>query len=130
MEETLSITEEEIKRYYVLHEQKKEMEQELNQLKKKFHHYLDNTTGKDRKGDIQRGNYQVLRQIRSAIKYTPEQTVQKLEELQLSDFVITEKRPDTEKLDAAIKLGLVDEAAFEDCKNTKVTQAIVVKEGK
>lgn len=130
MNEAIGVTEEEIKRFYVLHDQKKEIEQELHQLKKKFHQFLDGSIGKERKGEIIRGDYQVHRQIRSSSNYMPEVTVQKLDDLNLSDFIITEKRPDTEKLEAAIKLGFVDAATFEDCKNTKVTQAIVVKEVK
>lgn len=127
MENTVAISEEEVKRYYILQQEKKEMEHEMKQLKKKFHHFLDESAGKNKRGEIHRGDYCIQRQIRTSIYYTPEITVSKLEEMQLSDFVITEKRPDTEKLEAAIRLGLVNEEDFADCKDTKITQAIVVR---
>ncbi|MFD2043526.1 hypothetical protein ACFSTA_03965 [Ornithinibacillus salinisoli] len=128
MEETLSITEEEIKRYFELNKQKKDIEQEMNYLKKRFHELLDDSFGKEKKGEIQRGNYKVQRQIRSAIRYDDEHTIEKLEELNLNDFIEEVRRPDTEKLESAIKLGLVEEKEFADCKKSKLTQTIVVKE--
>lgn len=128
MEETRSITEEDIKRYYELNLQKKKIEQEMNYFKKKFHQHLDDTYGKENKGEIQRGNYKLQRQIRSSIRYDEENTVKKLEELNLNDFVMEVKQPDTEKLESAIKLGLVESKEFTDCKKTKTTQTIVVKE--
>jgi hypothetical protein len=123
---SVSITEEELKKYFELNKQKKEIEQEMNQLKKQLHQFLDHSFGKDQKGEIERGNYKAQRQVRSSTSYNDENTIQKLEELNLEDFIV--KRPDIEKIEAAIKLGLVEEKAFEECKITKLTQAIVVKE--
>ncbi|MEN2767004.1 hypothetical protein [Ornithinibacillus xuwenensis] len=128
MEKALSITEEEIKRYYELNKQKKEIEQEMNHLKKKFHELLDTSFGKQEKGEIQRGNYKLQRQIRTAISYDEAGTVGKLDELNLSEFIIEKRTPDTEKLESAIKLGLVEENEFKELKKSKVTQTIVVKE--
>lgn len=123
-----TITENELKRYFDLNKQKKEIEQEMNHLKKLFHQFLDHSFGKEQKGEILRGNYKAQRQIRSSVNYHDEETVQKLEELNLKEFIL--KRPDIEKIEAAVKVGLVDEKSFEDCKDTKFTQAIVVKESK
>ncbi|MFD1039637.1 hypothetical protein ACFQ3N_14705 [Virgibacillus byunsanensis] len=128
MGESLAVTEEEIKKYYELSKQKKEVEQELNHLKNKFHQFLDESIGKNQKGEIHRGNYKVQRQIRSSTSYHDEETVKTLEELNLADFIITLKRPDTDKLKSAFKLGLVEEEAFEHCTKTKLTQALVTKE--
>ncbi|AIF44861.1 hypothetical protein X953_18410 [Virgibacillus sp. SK37] len=122
------MSEADLERYYILSKQKKEIEQEMKQLKKDFNLYLDDSIGKNQKGEIACGNYKVQRQIRAAIGYNQELTVQKLEELNLNDFIIVEKLPDTDKLEAAIKIGLVEESAFTECKTNKTTTAIVVKE--
>lgn len=123
---SVSITEEELKKFYELNKQKKVIEQEMNRLKKHFHQFLDDLIGKEQKGEFQLGNYKVQRQIRSSTNYHEENTVLKLEELNLLEFIV--KRPDTEKIEAAIKVGLIEETAFEECKETKLTQALVVKE--
>jgi uncharacterized Zn finger protein len=128
MNKQIEITKEDLERYYTLRQQKTEMEKEMNQLKKKIHHYFDEHAGEKQKGSVTLGSYQASRQIRSSVQYDKKETIEKLEELNLKDFIIVEKTPDTEKLEAAIKLGLVEKEPFEDCKNTKLTQAIVVKE--
>lgn len=128
MNNTEIVSEEDVKRYDILNKQKKELEQEMNRLKKKFHTYLDEELGKDKAGEISRGHYELKRQIRSSIAYETDLTIKKLEEANLQDFVLIEKKPDTEKLEAAIKLGLVEKEIFEECKKIKSTQAIVVKE--
>lgn len=122
------ITENELQRYHDLNRQKKEIEHEMNQMKKQFHAMLDDTFGKLQKGEIQYGGYKLQRQIRTSISYHDEDTVQKLENLNLGDFIVVKKRPDTEKLEAAIELGLVEEKEFSDCKRKKQTQTIVVRE--
>ncbi len=81
---------------------------------------------KKQKGEVRHGKYKVQRVIRSKVQYDEEKTVEKLEELNLADFLV--KRPDTEKLEAAIKVDLVKEKDFEGCKTNKLTQAISVKE--
>ncbi|WP_163970233.1 hypothetical protein [Oceanobacillus halotolerans] len=128
MADAVTITEKDIERYYELNKLQKEVKQEMNVLKKKFNEFLDDTVGKDQKGEIERGNLKVQRQIRSSTTYKDKPTVEKLEGLNLNEFIVVEKRPDTDKLESAIKLGFVEEGAFEDCKQTKVTKAIVVKE--
>ncbi|WP_106496420.1 hypothetical protein [Lentibacillus sp. Marseille-P4043] len=128
MDGSLIISEDDLKRYVELNDQKKQIDQEMKQLKNKFHQLLDDSIGKEEKGELERGRYKLQRQVRSQIRYHDETTVAKLEELNLEDCIVLVKRPDPDKLEAAIKLGMVDEAEFGDCKRTKVTQAIVVKE--
>ncbi|WP_188454827.1 hypothetical protein [Virgibacillus oceani] len=128
MEASLAITEEELQRYFELNKLKKEIEEEIKKFKTKFHNHFDDLIGKEQKGEIQRGNYKLQRQIRTSVNYEDNSTVEKLEELNLGDFIIVAKRPDADKLKAAFKLGLVEESIFEECKKEKLTQAIVVKE--
>ncbi|APC49957.1 hypothetical protein BME96_17895 [Virgibacillus halodenitrificans] len=128
MGSSVRISEADLERYYILSKQKKEIEQEMKQLKKDFNLNLDDSIGKDQKGEVTCGSYKLQRQVRTAVGYNQELTVQKLEQLNLHDFIIVEKLPDTEKLEAAIKIGLVEETAFTPCKTNKTTTAIVVKE--
>lgn len=121
------ITEEALDHFYHLHAQKKEMERELNTMRKSFHLLFDQHVGKNQKGELQRGRYKIQRSIRKATSYDPEPTVKRLEELQLEDLVILEKRPDTDKLAAAFEIGLVDQKEFADCKSERQTQSIVVR---
>ncbi|WP_052345722.1 hypothetical protein [Paucisalibacillus sp. EB02] len=128
MGKVLSITEEEMKRYVELNMYKKEIEQEMNELKKRFHEALDLSFGKQNKGEIRQGNYKLQRQIRSAVSYDDAGTVKQLEQLNLKEFIIETKIPDTEKLESALNLGLVEEEDFKEYKKVRVTQSIIVKE--
>ncbi|WP_096271824.1 hypothetical protein [Paucisalibacillus globulus] len=128
MDKVLAITEEEMKRYVDLNKRKKEIEIEMNDLKKKFHEALDSSFGKQSKGEIRQGNYKLQRQIRSAVSYDDAGTVEQLEQLNLKEFIIETKIPDTEKLESALKLGLVEEEDFKEHKKVRVTQSIIVKE--
>lgn len=122
-----TITEADLKRFYELTKQKREIEREIEQLKRHFHLVFDKTVGENEKANMTCGLYHIQRQIRQTTRYHPERTVQKLEDLQLSDFIDIIKQPNTNKLTAAIRLGLVDEHAFDDCRETKLTQAITVR---
>jgi hypothetical protein len=122
----VKIDEDYLERYYELNKQKKSIEKEMNELKQVFHQYLDNTMGKQRKGEISWGKYKLQRQIRTSTTYIEQKTVQKLEELNFEECIILVKRPDVEKLEAAIKLGLIDGNEFNECKEEKLTQAIVI----
>jgi uncharacterized Zn finger protein len=128
MNKQVAVTADDLERYFTLRKQKTEMEKEINELKKKIHDYFDEHAGEKQKGSVTLGNYQASRQIRSSVLYDKVETVEKLQELNLKDFIIVEKKPDTEKLEAAMKIGLVEKDVFEECKNTKLTQAIVVRE--
>ncbi|MEQ6377068.1 hypothetical protein RZN25_09575 [Bacillaceae bacterium S4-13-56] len=128
VDESFALSEDTLRKYYELNNQKKELEKEMNQIKKEIHHYLDETFGKEQKGEVKLGKYKAQRTIKSSINYDQEKTVQKLEELNLKDFILLVKRPDTEKLEAAMKIDLVKEDEFKDCKTDRKTQAIIVKE--
>ncbi|WP_233269556.1 hypothetical protein [Alteribacillus sp. YIM 98480] len=128
VEESFELTEETLKKYYELNIQKKRLEKEMNRIKKQIHNYLDDTLGKEQKGELKRGKYKAQRVIRSSITYDEEKTIKKLEELNLEDFILQVKRPDTEKLEAAMTIDLVEEKDFVDCKTNKLSQAITVKE--
>ncbi|WP_408004840.1 hypothetical protein [Radiobacillus kanasensis] len=128
VEESFELTEELLKKYCDLNIQKKELEKEMNQIKKQIHNYLDDTFGKEQKGEVKLGKYKAQRIIRSSVHYDEEKTVQKLEELNLEDFILLVKQPDTKKLESAMKIDLVDEEEFVDCKTNKLSQAITVKE--
>ncbi len=117
-----------MKRYVELNMYKKEIEQEMNELKKRFHEALDLSFGKQNKGEIRQGNYKLQRQIRSAVSYDDAGTVKQLEQLNLKEFIIETKIPDTEKLESALNLGLVEEEDFKEYKKVRVTQSIIVKE--
>lgn len=123
-----TITENKLKRYHELNHMKKEIEKEMKQLKQVFHHSLDAELGEGAKGEITKGNFTLQRQIRTSINYIDEKTVQTLEALNLKDCIIIEKKPDIEKLEAAIKLGIINPEDFTHCKEEKIRQAIVVKE--
>jgi hypothetical protein len=124
----LSITEEELKRYFELNKMQKEIKQEMDHLKRKFHDIFDASFGKEAKGEIERGNYKLQRQIRVTTSYQDEAAVKKLDEMNLQDFIIVTRTADKDKLESAFKLGLVEEDEFKDCLNTKLTQYITVKE--
>ncbi|SFL59339.1 hypothetical protein SAMN04487943_102364 [Gracilibacillus orientalis] len=128
MEQSFELSEDILKKYYELNIEKKELEKEMNQIKKQIHHYLDETFGKEQKGEVKQGKYKAQRVIRSSVYYDDEMTVQKLEELNLEDFILLVKQPDTEKLEAAMRIDLVKEEEFENCKTNKQSQAITVKE--
>jgi hypothetical protein len=121
------INEELVTRYYQLNQQAKEIDNELKDLKQKFHDYFDTTLGKDSKGESVVGDFMVQRQIRKSESLHEEHTVKVLEELNLAECIQTIQRPDQKKIDAAIALGLLNERDIESCIIRKVSQAIVVK---
>lgn len=121
------ITEQTIARFHELTEKKKEVEEELNYLKRQFHQYFDDQVGVNRKGEITEGAYKLQRQIRKSVKFDEKTTVEKLEALQLNDLIKVIKKPDDEKIRAAMELGLVPKEQIEDCQITSFTKALVVK---
>jgi len=127
VDEHLQISEEDVKTYYQLQEQKKEIDKQIKQFHEKFHRYFDTIAGEYQKGEIQIGEYKVQRQIRQSTVYEEEKTVQLLEQLQLHDLIQIIKKPDEEKIESAIALGLIDRRQMEECKKVKKTKAIVVK---
>lgn len=121
------ITEDKVQKYYELHQQYKEIEKELNQLKKEIHASLDHVFGENNKGSVEIGDKQIQRQIRITVHYDQEKTVQRLEELQLLDCIETVRKPNVQKIEAALTLGLLTEDSLTDCKELKRTPAIVVR---
>jgi hypothetical protein len=121
------VNEEMLNRYHELNQQKKDIDNEMAELKKVFHHYFDATVGQKENGESIVGNFMLQRQIRGSESLDEDRTVQLLEELNLTDCIETVKRPDRQKIDAAVTLGLLAETDLEDCIIKKVTQAIIVK---
>lgn len=111
--------------YHELNLKKKEIETELNELKKVFNQYFDMAVGKDTRGDMTIGDYKLQRQVRVTEKYEEEDTVNRLEELNLLDLI--QKKPDEEKIKAALNLGLLNVTDLEGCIKTSSSQAIYVK---
>lgn len=127
VDEQMQISEEDVKTYYQLQEQKKEIDKQIKQFHEKFHRYFDKVAGEYQKGEIQIGEYKVQRQIRQSTVYEEEKTVQLLEQLQLHDLIQIIKKPDVEKIESAIALGLIDRKQIDGCQKVKKTKAIVVK---
>lgn len=127
VDEHTQISEEDVKTYYELQEQKKEIDKQIKHFHEKFHRYFDKIAGEYQKGEIQIGEYKVQRQIRQSTVYEDEKTVELLEQLQLQDLIQIIKKPDEEKIESAITLGLIDRKKLDDCKRVKKTKAIIVK---
>ena len=122
------ITTDMIARYQELMKQKKEIDNEMDHLKKIFHVYFDRLVGVNQKGEIIHEGMKLQRQIRKTEKYNETSTVQKLEALCLHDLIQNIKKPDTEKISAAIALGLLKEADLHECKEISYAKVISVKD--
>ncbi|WP_202080553.1 host-nuclease inhibitor Gam family protein [Caldalkalibacillus salinus] len=125
---SLSLTEDKCSRYIALQAEMKRLEGELSQLKKEIHHYFDQTQGEGHRGERQIGSYKITRQIRVSKQYDKAKTVNRLEELQLTDCIDVERKPNAEKIEAAISLGLMSADKIKDCISEKKTKAIQVKQ--
>lgn len=121
------ITKDMVIKYNLLSERKKELEKELDELKKTFHIYFDNLVGKNVKGEITVHNYKLQRQIRNTQKFNEVETVKRLEELNMKDLIRVVKKPDEEKINAAMNLNFLNEDDLKGCVVTSSSQAIVVK---
>ncbi|MBT2757276.1 hypothetical protein AB1K84_09635 [Mesobacillus foraminis] len=119
------ITREMLAHYLELNRKKKEVESEIEQLKTAFNEYFDQSVGKNTKGEMVMREYKLQRQIRKTEKFQQEKTVQKLEELNLTELI--QKRPDEGKIKSAIDLGLIKEEDLQDCRTVSSSQAIYVK---
>ncbi|AXI10477.1 hypothetical protein CV093_17970 [Oceanobacillus sp. 143] len=122
------ITAEMIARYYDLNKLKKEIDSEMSQLKKQFHAYFDEQVGVNTKGEITNNGFKLQRQIRKVEKFVDDLTVTRLEELNMDELIYVEKKPDDEKINAAISLGLLNEEDISDCRMSSFSGAISVKE--
>ncbi|MGC4376941.1 hypothetical protein WD019_08385 [Fictibacillus sp. Mic-4] len=121
------ITNEMVSRFHELSVQAKEIEGELKELKKRFNAYFDQTVGENSKGELCIGDFKLQRQIRKTENYHETKTVQKLEELNLTDCIRIVKQPDKEKIDAALTLGIIPESVLNDCLVQKFAHVVVVK---
>lgn len=119
------ITREMLANYDELNRRKKEIEIQLDELKKAFNQYFDMAFGKNVKGELVIDDFKLQRQIRITEKYEQEATVHRLEELNLMDLI--QKKPDESKIKSAINLGLLKDEDLAGCKIINTSQAIYVK---
>ncbi|RZT23495.1 hypothetical protein [Fictibacillus sp. BK138] len=122
-----TISEDLVIKYNTLSAKKKELEKELDELKKVFHIYFDNLVGPNEKGEVTVNNYKLQRQIRKSEKFNDEKTVHRLTELNMTDLIHHVPKPDEEKVKSALTLGLIKEEDLEGCLLKSASQAIVVK---
>ncbi|MED4401907.1 host-nuclease inhibitor Gam family protein [Metabacillus fastidiosus] len=122
------LTEEMVIRYQQLIEQNKQLEEEISELKREFHQFFNEQYGEEKKGEVKLGNYKIQRQIRKSETLLEDKTVEMLENLKLTDCILTVKKPDKEKIAAAVTLGAISTQSIEECLIRKTTQAIVVRE--
>ncbi len=121
-----TVTAEMIERYYECNKQKKEIENQMEELKQLFHLYFDKSFGEEKKAEVVMGGYKLQRQVRKSEKFSDE-TVQKLEALRMHELIKTVKKPDDAKIKAAIQLNLIKEEELEGCLVTSSSMAISVK---
>ncbi|RUQ31157.1 hypothetical protein ELQ35_05900 [Peribacillus cavernae] len=120
------ITKEMLAQYIELNRRKKEIETQLDELKKVFNQYFDLSVGKNLKGDVTISDYKLQRQIRKTEKFEQEITVKRLEELNMMDLI--QKKPDEIKIKSALNLGLINEKDLDGCVISNTSQAIYVKQ--
>ncbi|WP_235991642.1 hypothetical protein [Metabacillus schmidteae] len=125
MANKIVITREILAHYLELQHKKKEVETEIDEWKRAFNEYFDLSVGKNAKAEMILRDYKLQRQIRNTEKFKQQQTVKRLEELNLLDLI--EKKPDEGKIKSAIQLGLLKEEDLEGCKTVNTSQAIYVK---
>lgn len=121
------ITELMLNEYYDLSQKKKNIENQMEQLQKVFHGFLDHQFGENEKGEFVINNLKLERIIRKKEKFNDAETVSKLEELKLTDLVQVIKKPDGDKIKSAINLGLLNEKDLDGCISIHSSQAIYVK---
>ncbi|PGL70605.1 hypothetical protein [Bacillus sp. AFS055030] len=121
------ITEPMLNKYYDLSQKKKDIENQLEELQKIFHGYFDHQVGTNEKGELIINNLKLERIIRKKEKFNEEKTINKLEELNLSDLIQVVKKPDGDKIKSALNLGLLKEKDLDGCISVNSSQAIYVK---
>lgn len=127
---TIEITKEMLSEYEDLNELKKDIEKKLELLKKTFHFYFDESFGENEKGEVTIDGYKLQRQVRKVEKFDDAKTIDRLETLNLVDLIKVIKRPDEEKIKAALNLGLLTNEDLEGCVSTHASGAIYVKSQK
>ena len=119
------ITREMLQRFEQLNFEKKQIDKQLDDLKKVFNDFFDISVGENIKGEITIEDYKIQRQIRKMEKFEQEKTIQRLEELKMNDLI--QKKPDEGKIKSALNLGLLKENDIKDCFSINTTKAIYVK---
>jgi hypothetical protein len=122
------ITKEMLCEYADLLELKKDIEKKLELLKKSFHLYFDECVGVNEKGELSIDGYKLQRQIRKVERFDDIKTVDLLESLNMTDLIKVIKKPDEEKVRAAINLGFLKEEDLNDCLSIHSSGAIVVRQ--
>ncbi|MBU8880403.1 hypothetical protein BGM26_15730 [Bacillus sp. FJAT-29790] len=119
------VTKEMLAHYIELNRKKKGIETQLDELKKVINLYFDMSVGHNVRGEITLSDYKLQRQVRKIEKYEQEETVKRLEELNLMDLI--QKRPDERKIKSALDLGLLKDEDLAGCRIINTSQAIYVK---
>lgn len=124
------ITREMLCEYEDLLELKKDIEKKLDTLKKSFHLFFDEQVGVNEKGEVSIEGYKLQRQIRKVEKFDEAKTVDRLESLNMADLIQIIKKPDEEKVKAAINLGFLKDEDLEGCVSVHASGAIFVRQEK
>ncbi|WP_077213489.1 hypothetical protein [Bacillus dakarensis] len=119
------ITKEMLQRFEQLNLQKKKIDKQLNDMKKVFNDFFDQSVGENIKGEFTIEEYQIQRQVRKTEKFEQEKTIKRLEDLNMMDLI--QKRPDEDKIKSALNLGLLKEEDIKGCLSINTTKAIYVK---
>jgi hypothetical protein len=127
---TNEITREMLCEYEDLLELKKEIEKKLDILKKSFHLFFDEQVGVNEKGEVSIEGYKLQRQIRKVERFDDAKTVDRLENLNMVDLIQVIKKPDEEKVKAAINLGFLKDEDLEGCVSVHASGAIFVRQDK
>jgi hypothetical protein len=127
---TNEITREMLCEYEDLLELKKEIEKKLDTLKKSFHLFFDEQVGVNEKGEVSIEGYKLQRQIRKVERFDEAKTVDRLETLNMVDLIQVIKKPDEEKVRAAINLGFLKDEDLEGCVSVHASGAIFVRQDK
>jgi hypothetical protein len=122
------ITKEMLCEFEDLNELKKDVEKRLDALKKTFHLYFDENVGVNEKGELTIDGYKLQRAIRKVEKFDIDKTVDRLESLNMVDLIQVIKKPDEEKVKAAINLGFLKDEDLEGCIAVQSSGAIYVKQ--
>jgi alanyl-tRNA synthetase len=121
------ITKEMLCEFEDLNELKKDVEKRLDALKKTFHLYFDENVGVNEKGELTIDGYKLQRAIRKVEKFDIDKTVDRLESLNMVDLIQVIKKPDEEKVKAALNLGFLKNEDLEGCIAVHSSGAIYVK---
>lgn len=121
------VTGEMLMKYFQLNKKKKEIDLEMNQMKQIFHDFFDKKIGDQTKGEITINGYKLQRQIRITEKFNDEETIKRLEDLNMNDLIQIVKKPDALKIKSALNLGFLKEKDLEGCIIKNASSAISVK---